>query len=320
MFAHCGSYMSEIARLVIEQYNRLPRKGKPLIRDNGVREWTVLAGIVVEFSDGLKKCVALATGVKAQPNSQIEGCGGKILHDCHAEVLAIRAFNHFCMLESLSEGLRVFMYVSAPPCGDASMCLLSGESWSQAPNNLHFLRGREHFHILGAIRTKPGRADSNPTMSKSCTDKLCFTQSKGLFLTPTKHALQKNIYLTGLVTPKILNDYDRAFSRFKPVHKFELLSTNVEFEDYHPDSGKPTPLSIIWNPFTYEVISNGAKQGSRKQIRPSSLSRLELMKLALQIRPTNAKTYYEIKQIMGKQVPQHWQRTATDDFSLVDLT
>lgn len=34
------------------------------------------------------------------------------------------------------------------------------------------LRGRNHYSALGAMRTKPGRADSIPSISMSCSDKI----------------------------------------------------------------------------------------------------------------------------------------------------
>jgi tRNA-specific adenosine deaminase 1 len=38
----------EIASLVLEQFDRLPQKRKPAVRDNGIHEWVPLSAIVVE--------------------------------------------------------------------------------------------------------------------------------------------------------------------------------------------------------------------------------------------------------------------------------
>ena len=38
----------EIAALVLEQFNRLPQKRKPAVRDNGIHEWVPMSGIVAE--------------------------------------------------------------------------------------------------------------------------------------------------------------------------------------------------------------------------------------------------------------------------------
>jgi tRNA-specific adenosine deaminase 1 len=54
-----ASHSDSIASVVIEQFNRLPAKRKPSIRDNGLREWVPLSGIVAEI-DGEFVCLALA--------------------------------------------------------------------------------------------------------------------------------------------------------------------------------------------------------------------------------------------------------------------
>ena len=38
----------EIASLVLEQFDRLPQKRKPAVRDNGIHEWVPMSGIVAE--------------------------------------------------------------------------------------------------------------------------------------------------------------------------------------------------------------------------------------------------------------------------------
>jgi len=38
----------EIALAVLEEFRKLPTKRKPAIRDNGLREWVPLSGIVVK--------------------------------------------------------------------------------------------------------------------------------------------------------------------------------------------------------------------------------------------------------------------------------
>ncbi|KAK6952500.1 hypothetical protein Daesc_007039 [Daldinia eschscholtzii] len=72
----------DIAALVQKHYNALPAKRKPVVRGNGLREWVPLAGIVAQGS------------YQHIPQAQ-----GNVLHDWHAEVLAIRAFNRFVLDE-----------------------------------------------------------------------------------------------------------------------------------------------------------------------------------------------------------------------------
>ncbi|KAI0857791.1 adenosine deaminase/editase [Xylaria cubensis] len=88
-----------IASLVRQEFDKLPAKRKPVVRDNGLREWVPLSGIVAEEKDGKLICLSLATGMKCLPSSRLPQAQGNVLHDWHAEVLAIRAFNCFVLDE-----------------------------------------------------------------------------------------------------------------------------------------------------------------------------------------------------------------------------
>jgi len=48
-----------IAEVVLRQFDKLPQKRKPQIRDNGLHEWVPLSGIVAE-QDGVLRCLSLA--------------------------------------------------------------------------------------------------------------------------------------------------------------------------------------------------------------------------------------------------------------------
>lgn len=48
-----------IAEAVLAQFNRLPAKRKPKVRDNGLHEWVPISGIVAE-KDGIFTCISLA--------------------------------------------------------------------------------------------------------------------------------------------------------------------------------------------------------------------------------------------------------------------
>ncbi|KAI8627836.1 adenosine deaminase/editase [Xylariaceae sp. FL1651] len=97
-----------IASLVQQEYEKLPAKRKPVIRDNGLREWVPLSGIVAEGKDGKLTCLSLATGMKCLPSNKLPLAQGNVLHDWHAETLAIRAFNRFVLDEcqALANGSR----------------------------------------------------------------------------------------------------------------------------------------------------------------------------------------------------------------------
>lgn len=136
-----------IAGVVLQEFDRLPPKRRPQARDNGTREWVPLSGIVARHGDGSLNCLVLATGMKCLPTSKLSSANGNVLHDWHAEVLAMRALNHFVLQEckALAEGkdsayirrktdgepgtqpftwreeVALHMYCSEAPCGDASM-------------------------------------------------------------------------------------------------------------------------------------------------------------------------------------------------------
>ena len=117
-------------------------------------------------------CAALATGMKCLPKSKVAFAKGYILHDSHAEVLAIRAFNRFLVDEcaglarrglgstsqwvrwrqrgqaradlnhamtdamqpfELQDGVGIHMYCSECPCGDASMELTMQQQADATP-------------------------------------------------------------------------------------------------------------------------------------------------------------------------------------------
>lgn len=90
--------------------------------------------------------------MKCLPASKIPQAHGIVLHDCHAEIIAIRAFNRFLIQECailaqddtassvwmkrttinekvesfqqpyvLKDGVVIYFYSSEAPCGDASM-------------------------------------------------------------------------------------------------------------------------------------------------------------------------------------------------------
>ncbi|KAH4181365.1 hypothetical protein HBI82_130720 [Parastagonospora nodorum] len=157
-----------IADCVLATFDQLPDKRKPRPRNDGSKEWVPLAGIVLSKDDKLS-CVSLGTGMKCLPHNKLPLAHGNILHDWHAEVLAIRTFNHFlldqCLLVStppypsspwirqrpatehaeheqqpftIREDVQIHMYCSEAPCGDASMELVMNAQedatpWTSAP-------------------------------------------------------------------------------------------------------------------------------------------------------------------------------------------
>ncbi|KAK6086095.1 tRNA-specific adenosine deaminase [Seiridium cupressi] len=259
-----------IASLVLQHFDQLPTKRKPQVRDNGAHEWVPLSGIVAQGKDDKLTCLSLATGMKCLPHSKLPRAQGNVLHDWHAEVLAIRAFNRFLLdeVKSLSqqtaasspflrrredsealsdtdeqtrqttteyeqpftwrEDVKLHMYCSEAPCGDASMELImaaqdDASPWEIPPSlnpitsssssdptttpdpsfTEHSpLPGRAYFSQLGAVRLKPSRADAPPTMSKSCSDKMALAQCTSLLSSLTSlFVCPTNVYLHSVILP-----------------------------------------------------------------------------------------------------------------------
>lgn len=134
-------FANAIATACIQKWKSLPRKGKP-----ESHQWTVLAGIVlvVQNRDSIELQVAsLGSGTKAVGSPDYPS-NGEIVLDCHAEVLARRAFQLYHVLVHINlhsrfllkqiaadggkylvqqgkrwrlvEGVSVHMYVSQAPC------------------------------------------------------------------------------------------------------------------------------------------------------------------------------------------------------------
>lgn len=144
----------QVAELAYSLYRTLPKTGKPQ-----EREYTVLAAFAICSSAGKgpasAQIVALGTGTKCLGGAA-RSASGHLLHDSHAEVLARRALMKWLYAElelatqereaqsdakssavtydsadkafRLRDGLQLHMFVSQPPCGDASIVTQQGNS------------------------------------------------------------------------------------------------------------------------------------------------------------------------------------------------
>lgn len=63
-------------------------------------------------------------------------------------------------------------------------------------------RGRDNYSLYGVLRTKPGRADSPPTLSMSCSDKMASWNVTGLQGALASKIL-KPIYLSAVVIGEV---------------------------------------------------------------------------------------------------------------------
>ncbi|KAF2403617.1 tRNA-specific adenosine deaminase [Trichodelitschia bisporula] len=332
---------NDVARCVLRAFETLPAKRKPLPRGNGVREWVPLSGIVLTRGNGPMTCVSLGTGMKCLPVSKVERAKGVVLHDWHAEIVAVRAFNRFLLQEcailaktgagtsaylrrcspdelrdgspqpfSILEDVRVYMYCSEAPCGDASMELVMRSQEDATPWHLpplsdvpraetsqDELRGRGYFSELGIVRRKPARPDAPQTLSKSCSDKLTMYQCTSLLGSVCSTLVRPDhAYIHTLILPESQCVPEAVVRAFGPTGRmsalnsritgqwnsgyafrpFEIGTTDLEFA-FSRRSGSqdqrlvPSNVSAVYTPHTQETLVGGTLQG-RKQYDPQGAS------------------------------------------------
>ncbi|MCJ1436802.1 hypothetical protein MMC27_006184 [Xylographa pallens] len=347
------SIENSVADIVIAKFDALPSKSKPVVDVNGVSGWVPLSGIVFSNEDGSNAtCVALATGMKCLPSHKIPQAHGTVLHDWHAEVLAMRGLNHFLIQEchnlahssefhspyirwrdtselssyrglqpfTIREGLKLYMFCSEAPCGDASMELtMSTQSdatpWlheallgdTEKPTPIPALLGRGFFSKLGTVRRKPSRPDSQPTLSKSCSDKLALKQCTSLLSSMASLLIcPENAFLDTFILPDtefVGSACDRSFGptgRMGPLtnmvwsggysyRPFKIGTTKRKFEHSRRRPGpqpvhpKPSNLSVLWTVRLQETLINGVLQGRKQsdQKGGSAICRLRISRLVM---------------------------------------
>ena len=153
-----------IATLALTAFRALPSKCKPRILADGRREWTTLSAVILarhaDTKDEILTCTSLATGTKCLPATTLPWARGRVLHDCHAEILTIRGFSRFLLSEiqsmlavsadstassspfiepvpasgygpeaytppfRLRRNVTVHLFTTSAPCGSASLDLL----------------------------------------------------------------------------------------------------------------------------------------------------------------------------------------------------
>ncbi|KAI9702221.1 MAG: hypothetical protein M1820_006303 [Bogoriella megaspora] len=201
---------------------------------------------------------------------------------------------------AIHEDVKIHMYCSEAPCGDASMELTMDAQddpapWEHPPDqggtedgqafNLH---GRGYFSELGAVRRKPARSDAPPTLSKSCSDKLALEQCTSLLSSLTSTLISPtNAYLNSLILPssqRVPAAVQRAFNasgRMSALECDRKWSGGYDFRPFRVDVTKhefknsrrsartgqkltASNLSAVWSPHWEETLIGGILQGRKK--------------------------------------------------------
>lgn len=282
MAGHDFSHADAIADCVLTAFDALPAHRKPRLPSSGLkpgrREWVPLAGIVLENGQGTLTCAALATGMKCLPRDKIQSLNGNVVHDSHAEILALRAFNRFLLDQSallcadpsadnlllststqypftINPQTTIHMYCSEAPCGDASMELTMAQQDDQSPWTStaevepNELFGRGYFGTLGVVRRKPARPDAPPAWSKSCSDKLALKQYTSVLSAVSSLLIHsENAYIHTLVMPQsqmVPEACDRAFGRNGRLSA--LQNTSSKHYAFRPFTVRPTTREFAFS-------------------------------------------------------------------------
>lgn len=205
------------------------------------------------------------------------------------------------------------------------------------------LRGRGFFSHLGAVRTKPGRADSDETLSKSCSDKLAVRQCLSLVLGPTARVVApEGVYIASLTMPESQYDAEGcvrawgATGRMKALEgrrweggyafmPFVVRTTVVEFKYSRRSGGKAgCNVSAVWvKGVGGETLVGGVLQGRRVKDGVKAgcmVSRLKMCQAAGVVGRYAAvkagmlerqKVKMEVREVLGS-----WVESPVDDFEV----
>ncbi|KAG0309079.1 tRNA-specific adenosine deaminase 1 [Dissophora globulifera] len=185
---------------------------------------------------------------------------------------------------------------------------------SECHHTLGFRRGRVDYDSVGVLRTKPGRVDSEPTLSMSCSDKIARWGVQGLTSALVAAFLETPIYLSSVITRELFDaaalkrallerivvancacldktQLSDGSGRLWRPHPVQIHASSIVFEfskeavtsSIEQKGGSHQPVasssSISWiasEPSITEVLVNGCKAGasSKQPLPPKSRSRL----------------------------------------------
>ena len=317
----------DISLACYRQFNLLSSRGKPL-----ENQWTHLAAFVCVNDQNQIDVISIGTGTKCLGGNKDErGTNGCLLHDSHAEVIARRAFlrflyedilreNPFILIKeeeekkfSLKKSIRVYLFVSYPPCGSAAFLSDPTKRRKFEHKSLH--ESNDELYL------KPGKGFQ--TTSLSCTNKINRWISQGL-----QGSLIDQIIPSPIQLSACLINTNCDLSKIFP--NVEVISLNQPFE-FGPSKERirPCPMSISWwkglDLSSSFVTVDGYPLGQIQKLRnkqnyANPLAKCSLFQLYLRIMdhlPSSTTTYAQAKALSTNPLRKifledHPQWTTTD--------
>ncbi|KAK0178680.1 hypothetical protein PV327_007549 [Microctonus hyperodae] len=137
-----------------------------------------------------------------------------------------------------------------------------------------------NYHVVGPLRTKPGRGDA--TLSLSCSDKIAkwnILGIQGALLSLIIPKIKLEIIVIGGGCPFSLEAMERGvYKRFHSIDKYnipKIYQSSLAFAQMKSQERiNPCPSSIIWcavSKRNFEVAVDGRKQGATKNKRGNYL-------------------------------------------------
>ncbi|KAF9581721.1 tRNA-specific adenosine deaminase 1 [Lunasporangiospora selenospora] len=146
---------------------------------------------------------------------------------------------------------------------------LSSHAQGDCPCVLGFRRGRFDYNSVSVLRTKPGRVDSEPTLSMSCSDKIARWNLLGLTSALVTPFLKEPIFLSSLITLELfdaealeraLNQRTRGCGQHAPSLDSKALSGDI-----HGWPKTPRQLKISCTEIAFEYSKAEVQALSEKE-------------------------------------------------------
>ncbi|CAF0789358.1 unnamed protein product [Adineta ricciae] len=282
-----------IASASHHRFNLLSSRGKP-----SSNEWTHLAAFVAVDENDHIDVISLGTGTKCLGGEKNErGTQGCLLHDSHAEVIARRSLLRLFYDEIIrgtnstlvkqeedkkfvwNESLRLYLFVSYPPCGAAAYLSDPVKRPKFEHKSLNLSNEQEQLYL------KPGKGYQ--TTSLSCTNKINRWIYQGLEGSLLNQFIISPVKLSGLVIQTTVD----LSSVFKDTL---MISVKNSFEcGPSSERTRPCAMSMAWwkglDVSTPVVTVDGYPLGQVKRLRhrqeyASPIAKCSLFKLYLELK------------------------------------